>query len=786
VIGQHVLRREDDKLVRGDGCFVDDVPEPAGTRHLVFVLSPHAHARIVSINAEAALAAPGVLDVFTGADFAKVKRMCPDHVQPGYQVIERPVLAVERVRFVGELVAVVVAETRNLAEDAAELVEVEYEVLPAIVDPRAAARPGAMKLHDESRDNVLFRSSFKTEGFDAALAGADLVVRDCFHSQRLATVSIEPRGCLAQFERSNGGLTMWTGTQIPHIVRTALAELLDWEEQKLRIIAPDVGGGFGMKAYLYPEEVVAAALARRYRGAVKWMGDRREDLLNSNQARDYEYEMALAFKRDGTLVSLQAWIVANIGAYPTLPFGCSIEAGGMALYTPGPYRLRYYAFEASAVATNLCPTGAYRGVGQPVCMWATEALMDRAAAQLGMDPAALRLKNVITKKEFPYTNVLGIRHDPASYEESLRRALREIGYDEFRKRQPADRRMDGKYRGIGIGCVTEHTGQGGQRYRARGMARVPGFDAALVKMEPNGKVMAYVSHTTQGQGHLTAFAQIVAGQIGIPVEDVTVVEGDTATAPYGTGTFASRGAVTGGGTVLRASSKVADKLRRLAGQRLETAASDIELREGYAFVTGVPQMRISIQELARYGHSMTRHELPPGEIFGLEATDYYDPPRAAISNATHVAQVAIDPLTGPVDVERYVVVHDSGRVINPAIVEGQIHGGVMQGLGSVLYEAVRHDETGQPLQASLMDYLLPTIADAPMIEIHHEETWSTETEGGFKGIGEGGTIGAVPALAGAIADALKGTGAVVNRIPLHPTTIVELIDRGRSPGPVPD
>ena len=775
MIGQHVLRREDDKLVRGEGTFVDDVPEPAGTRHLVFVLSSHAHARIVSIEATAARTAPGVIDVLTGADFAKVKPISPDYPQPGYQVVGRPVLASDRVRFVGELVAVVVAESRNLAEDAAELVEVEYEVLPAIVDANEAAKPGAPKVHEHTRDNVLFRSSFKTDGFDAALAGADVVVRERFHSRRLATVSIEPRGCLAQFERSSGGLTLWTGTQIPHIVRTALGELLEWEEQKLRVIAPDVGGGFGMKAYLYPEEIVAAELARRYRGAVKWISDRREDLLNSNQARDYEYEMALAFKRDGTLLALQARIVANIGAWPTFPFGCSIEAGGMALYTPGPYRLRHYAFEAQAVATHLCPTGAYRGVGQPVCAWAVEALMDRAAIGLGMDAAALRLKNVITKSEFPYTNVLGVMHDPGSYEESLRRALEKSGYYEFRKRQPADRLLDGKYRGIGIGCITEHTGQGGNRYRARGMARVPGFDSALVRMEPNGKVMAWVSHTTQGQGHLTAFAQIVAERIGVRVEDVTVGEGDTASAPYGTGTFASRGVVTGGGAVMRASTKVADKLRRLAGQRLEAAAADIELRDGFAFVTGVPQMRISIQELARYGHSMTRHELPPGEIFGLEATDYYDPPRASISNATHIAQVAIDPLTGQVDVERYVVVHDCGRLVNPPIVEGQIHGGVMQGLGSVLYESVRHDEQGQPLQASLLDYLLPTIADAPMIEIYHEETWSTETEGGFKGVGEGGTIGAVPALTGAIADALRGASAVVNRIPLHPTAILELL-----------
>ena len=572
MIGAKVLRREDDKLLRGEGCFVDDLPEPAGTLHLAFVLSPHAHARIVSIDAAAARAAPGVVDVFTAADFAKVKRISPDYPQPGYQLVGRPVMAVDRVRFVGELVAVVVAQTRNLAEDAVELVEVDYDVLPALVNAHEAAQPGAAKLHEDLHDNVLFRGAFKSEGFEEAFGGADVVVKDLFHSQRLATVSIEPRGCLAQFERSNGGLTIWTGTQIPHIVRTALAELLDWEEQKLRVVAPDVGGGFGMKAYLYPEEIVAAALARRYRGAVKWIGDRRDDLLNSNQARDYDYEMSLAFRRDGTLLALKARIVANIGAYPTFPFGCSIEAGGAALYTPGPYRLRQYAYEAMAVATNLCPTGAYRGVGQPVCAWAAEALMDRAAHELGMDPAELRLKNVITKAEFPWVNVLGIKHDPGSYEESLREALEAIGYADFRKRQPADRLMEGKYRGIGIGCVTEHTGQGGQRYRQRGMARVPGFDAAMVRMEPNGKVIAYVSHTTQGQGHLTAFAQIIAERMGVSFDDVTVMEGDTATSPYGTGTFASRGAVTGFESLM-----VIDPERQLGDVVLTNARQGAEL-----------------------------------------------------------------------------------------------------------------------------------------------------------------------------------------------------------------
>lgn len=777
IIGKAVLRREDDRLLRGYGCFIDDVPEPAGTLHLVFVMSPYAHARILALKTDAARAVEGVVDVLTGADFAGVvKPMAPDYAQPGYQVVGRPVIALGRVRFVGELVAVVVATSRNLAEDAAELVELECEPLPALVDAHLALQPGAIKLHEEASDNVLFRSIFKTPGFDAALAGADHVVRDRFHSQRLAAVSMEPRGCLAVHDRGRDGLTFWSGTQIPHIARTALAELLDWDEERLRVIAPDVGGGFGMKAYLYPEEVVAAALARRYQGAVKWIGDRREDLLTSNQGRDYDYDMAMGFERDGTLVALQARIVCNIGAYPTFPLGASVEAGGAALYMPGPYRLRHFAFDTCAVATNLCPTGAYRGVAAPVSAFATEALMDKAAHELGMDPAEIRLRNMLRDEEFPYVNVLGIQYREGTYERCLRRALEASGYEEYRRRQPAGRLAGGKYRGIGIACIIEHTGQGASRYRARGILRIPGFDSAQVKVEPNGKAVAYVSHTTQGQGHLTAFAQIVAEGLGIAITDVTVVEGDTAQGPYGTGTFASRAAVTGGGAVLRASAVVADKLRRLAAHALEASPADIELSQNYAHITGVPQLRVSIRDLAATAYSMSAGELPPGENYGLEATDYYDPPYPSITNAVHVVQVAIDALTGLVDIERYVVVHDSGRIINPPIVEGQIQGGIMQGLGSVLYEAIRHDAEGQPLQASLMDYLLPTMADAPDIEILHQETWAADTAGGFKGVGEGGTIGAVPAIALAIADALRASGARVTELPLRPDKIIALLE----------
>jgi len=777
VVGKAVLRREDDRLLRGFGCFIDDVPEPAGTLHLAFVLSPHAHARILAIDAAAARAAAGVVEVLTGADFAGIiKPMRPDLAQPGYQVVGRESMPCDIVRFAGELVAVVVATDRYLAEDAAELVEVEYEPLEAVVDLEAARAPGAQKLHDEATDNVLYRGSFKSEGFDAAMAGAELVVEDSFDSHRLAGVSIEPRGCLAVYDRGRDALTLWTSTQIPHMARTGLAELLGWDETRLRVIAPDVGGGFGPKAYLYPEEVIAAAIARRRRAAVKWISDRREDLLTTTQSRDYHYRVRIGFKRDGTLVAITARIACNIGAYPTFPFGSSAEAGGAAIYLPGPYRLQYYDFETCAVVTNTCPTGVLRGVAAPAAFFATEALMDRAARQLGMDPTEIRRRNVLKPEEFPYINVVGIKYDGGSYETCLIRAIAESGYEAFRAQQPADRLVDGRYRGIGIGCVTEHTGQGAGRYRKRGILRVPGYDSALVKIEPNGKAVAYISQATQGQGHLTSFAQIVAEQLGLPVEDVTVVEGDSSLTPYGTGTFASRGSVLGGGAVLRASGKIADKIRSIAGHMLEADAGDIELVGGAAQVKGVPQMRVSLRDVAAVAYSLDARELPPGEGYGLEATEYYDPPFASITNATHIAQVAVDAVTGLVTIERYTVVHDCGRIINPLIVDGQIQGGIVQGLGSVLSEAVRYDETGQPMSTTLMDYLLPTAADLPDIAIGHEETWSNDTAGGFKGAGEGGVIGAVPAIANAVTDALLAFDPRITRIPLRPDAVLAMME----------
>jgi carbon-monoxide dehydrogenase large subunit len=776
LIGRRVLRKEDDRLLRGFGAFTDDIAEPAGTLHTVFVMSTRAHARIIGIDTAEARQAEGVVAVYTGSDFAgRIKPIVSDIKQPGYQPISRIVMPIDRVRFVGEAIAVVIAESRYLAEDAADLVRVEYDELTPIVDVDHAMQPDAPVLHDDTTGNILFRASYKTPRFDGAFAAADHVVQDTFQSHRLAAVALEPRGCLASYDRGRDGLTLWTSTQIPHIVRTAIADLLDWDETRLRVIAPDVGGGFGTKAYVYPEELIVSFLTRKLQAPVKWISDRREDLMTSAQGRQYRFDVALAFRKDGTLLAAKAKIDCNIGAYPGFPFGASAEAGGAAIYLPGPYRMPDYAYMTQAITTNTCPSGVYRGVAAPVAFFATEALMDRAAHDLGLDPADIRRKNVLVAADLPYTNSVGIRYSAGSFDSCLQRAIEASNYAAFRQAQTADRMRDGKLHGIGIANVVEHTGQGASRYRQRGILYVPGFDAAQVKIEPNGHAIAWVSACTQGQGHLTSFAQIVAEQLGIGTDDVTIIEGDTGQGPYGSGTFASRGAVVAGGAALRASTKVAEKIRRIAAHILEAAPDDLELADGHVYVSGVRQLAVSLRDIAAIAHSMDSRALPDGESFGLEATEYYDPPVASITNAAHVAQVSIDPVTGLVTVEKYVVAHDCGRVINPLIVDGQIHGAVMQGISSVLSEALRYDEDGQLMTGTLMDYLVSTAADAPDITVLHEANRSPDTEGGFKGVGEGGVIGALPAVANAVADALARFGARINRLPLLPHTIVSLM-----------
>ena len=775
-IGKRLLRVEDDKLLKGRGQFVDDLRMPELV-HLAFVRSPHAHARIRAIESAAAASLPGVIGVFTGHDFIKLcKPMRVEVRLPGYKPTERSVLATGKVRFVGEAVAVVVAESRYIAEDGVDFVTVDYEPLPAVSDVERALEVGAPLVHDEVGSNVVFQSEFKAGDVEEAFASAYRVLSETFRCARVAGVPLEGRGCVAKYDVGRGVVTVWSSTQIPHLLRTSLAELLGMPETRIRVIAPDVGGGFGTKAHVYPEELITTALAIKLQRPVKWVQDRREDLMTSIHARDHVYHVEVAVRQNGVIQGVKLRLLTNAGAYASPPFGCTLEPTGGGRVMPGPYKFRNYAYDAYGVSTHTCPSGAYRGVAQVSAFFAIEGMMDRIGRVLGIDPAEVRFRNLIQLKDLPYVNVVGVRYDTGSYTQALQRALEMAGYDEYRKRQTAARKENGKYRGIGICCMTEITGIGSAGWAPRGVSGVPGFDSALIKVEPTGQVTAVLSTATQGQGHETTFAQLIAEQLGVRMDDVVVLEGDTSLGPYGTGTFASRSVIAAGGATLKAVDHLKDKMLRIAAHLLEANPHDVVLQDGYAAVRGVPSRSVSVREIAQTAYSMIPARLPSGEEFGLESIAYYDPPPVTIANAVHIAQVAVDARTGRIQVERYVVVHDCGRIINPMIVDGQIHGGTAQGLGEALMEAMVYDEEGQLLSASLMDYLLPTAMDMPWMEIDHIETPSIDTRGGFKGVGEGGVIGSLPALANAVGDALAGIGAAVNVLPLSPDRVLTLIE----------
>lgn len=776
LIGKTILRREDSYLLRGKAQFLDDLPEPKNTIHLAFVASPYARADILSIDASAALALPGVIDVLTGKDLVDdIKTFAPVIEIDGYRDVRRPVVAVDRVNFVGEYVAIILAETPYVAQDALDLVEVDYDPLSSVAGIEDAESGDAPVIHEHLGDNYIFKTTFETNDFDAKFAEGDIVLEDEFRNGRVAGGMIEPRGCMAWPDPVSTNFTLWTPTQIPHIVRTAIADHLDIPESVLRVVVPAVGGGFGIKAHVFPDELIVVALARRYGRAVKWVQDRREDLLANMHARGHILRIKVSVKKDGTLCGVQLNLKTNCGAYPNHPYSPTLEATGCARMLPGPYRFQNYRYDVSSLITNTCPTGAKRGTGQPSAFLAIEGMMDRIGRHLGIDPAEVRRRNTVRPEEFPYVNVVGVRYDTGSYTESLERGLEMIGYDAFRKTQPADRLVDGKYRGIGICNYTEVSGTGAPGWRVRGFAKMPGFDSSRVVVEPDGKITVYVSQADAGQGHYTTFAQIAADRLGAHWEDVTVVEGDTSKTPYGTGTFASRGSVVGGGTVIRCSDKVGAKVRHIAGYMLNIDPDRLVLKDSRIHDRDNPDTSLSLREVAETAYSMNNLGMPQGEEHGLEATDYYDPPMVTMANGTHVVQVAIDPEDGRVEIERYAVVHDCGRVINPLIVAGQVHGATAQGIGEALMEEIHYDEEGQLLNANLLDYLLPTAMDMPDLEMSHIETPSIDTVAGIKGAAEGGVTGAVPALANAVADALSGLGVNITRVPLRPSYILDQI-----------
>ena len=737
--------------------------------HAAFVRSPHAHAGIRSIDVARALARPGVAAVLIGGDVDGAPLVDRMRLE-GLAKTPQPILATDRVRFVGEPVAVVLADSRYLAEDAAEHVDVDYEPLAVVADVEQAMADGAPLLFDGLGSNVVYRRSRTLGEVEAAFREADRVFSQTYHGNRFAAAPLETRGCLADYDPATGAMTVWSSTQCPHLLRNRLARALDFPEHKLRIIAPDVGGGFGQKIPMQPEEGVVAAAARRLGRPVRWAEDRRENLVAGTHAKEQLVRVEVAVRSDGTLLGLKAVFVGDAGAYSFNSASALIEPYLASVLMPSVYRLVNYELEVLAVVTNKSPVAPYRGVGWTAGHSAREILFDRVARKLGIDPADFRRRNMIRSGELPFLSCTGMLYDSGSYVESLELALEAVDYERLRDEQAALREQ-GRYLGIGISPYVEPTGWGSEG-GAQASWPFASHDSASVSVDPSGKVSVAISVSPHGQGHETSLAQIVADILDVDLADVAVVHSDTTATPFGIGTRASRSAVVAGGALALAAQQVRTRLLRIAAILLEADPSDLEQRDGTIQVRGVPERAVGLAQVAEaayFSPAVRAHEPEPM----LTATSFYDP-RATYSNGCIVAVCEVDAETGLVTLRRVVAAEDCGRMLNPLIVDGQVHGAVAQGIGGALYEELAYDRDGQMLTGSFLDYLLPTATEVPDIAVAHIETPSPFTVGGIKGMGESGVIATPAAVANAVQDALAPFGARVTGMPLTPDVVRRL------------
>ncbi len=767
-IGLPLARKEDRRFLTGTARYVDDIRLP-GMLHAAFVRSPHAHARIRRIETSRALALPGVVAVVTGRELVHWTNPLRISLQ-GVLPMEMTALPVDKVRFVGDPVAVVVAQDRYVAEDAVDLVEVVYEPLPPVLSFEEAVRPDAPRVDDALPTNLVCHQRFEYGDVDGAFSAADAVVEVEFHQHRQTHAPLETRGCVAVWDPGTERLTLYDSGQVIHPLRTNLAARLGLSENQVRVISPDVGGGFGQKIPLYREQLCVAALARQLGRPVKWIEDRRENLTAACMAREESVFVRAAAKRDGRVLALEARLVGDFGAYAFYPANYMLRVVGMLL--PGPYDIRHYRYELAVALTHKCPAGPMRAP-MAITTWVTEGTMDAVARELGMDPVEVRRVNLIPDGE-PYRTATGELYEALTPRTCMERALELIDYEQLRSRTRRER-ASGRRIGIGIANVVESTTYGSDFYKAAGIPG-SGHEAAAVQMEPSGAVRVSVGLMSNGQGYETTIAQVVASALGTRVENVRVELGDTDVAPYGMGTRGSRGAVAGAGTALLAAQELREKILAIAAHLLEAAPGDLELVEDRVQVRGAPGRGLSLAQVARTAYLDPR-ALPPGMAPGLAVLKTYDPPPMTYSNSTHVCVAEVDPQTGFVRILRYLVVEDAGNLINPAVVEGQLHGAIAMGLGGTLLEQVVYDEAGQNLTATFVDYLVPTSVEVPKVEIHHIQTPNPHTPGGFKGMAEGGVMGAIAAVAGAVHDALASAHTRIFRLPLSPVRVRDLAKR---------
>ncbi len=761
-IGTSLLRLEDGPLLRGRARFIDDL-KPEGHLHVAMLRSPLASARVNSVDTAVARRAPGVVAVFTGADLQGSCAPMRVHLStPGALAPDRPIIAADRVRFVGEIVAAVVAGSRYQAEDALELIYADFDPLPAVITFEEAMAGGAPLVHESVPKNQYFLGHRTIGDVEKAFAEADLVVDGEVVHPRVSAAPMEGRGVIATPDGS-GGVVVWSSTQAPHLVAEAIAESLQIDEKKVRVVASDVGGGFGLKAHVYVEEILLSWIALELQTTVKWIEDRSEHLQAANHARDQKVRFSAAVRNDGRVLGLRATVLSSIGAYGIRPHGPLLDPMTCAGLITGPYDIRDYEYDSYAVATNKCPEGPYRGVGMVTAVLTHERLMDLIAVRLDIDPADVRRRNFVTPSQMPYTAATGHPYESGDYPAALEAALSAFDYGRARAEQ-ARARASGRLIGIGLGSYVEFTGAGSSTFKARGMVGIPGTDTARVWVGEDGRVRVQTSCPAIGQGVQTTLAQVAASELGVDPASIIVEQTDTVKVGRGTGSFMSRSSVTAATCTHRAAKQLREEILNAASWRLDQPVERLGI-DGTAILVDGEAAGITLAQL---------WAADPSENGGhpLDVSVTYDPVQAVHPYATHACLVEVDPGSGAVEIRRYVVADDCGTVINPMIVDGQVEGGVAQGIGAALLEEIIYGPDGQLLSGSFMDYLIPTAGEVPTVEIKHLVTPSTVHELGTKGIGEGGTIGSTAAVANAIADALSVPDGT---LPFTPDRVLSLI-----------
>ena len=762
--------------------FLDDIKLP-DMCYAAFVRSLHPHAKITRIHVDEAMAIPGAIGLVTPDEVVPfVNPIRP--AAPGSSDFARPYdrfpLPPGKVTFVGEPILVVAAETPHIAEDMVDAITIEYELIPALTGVDESLAPGAPVIHEGMSDNVLFYREFGGGDVDKAFQQADVFLDKTFNFPRQTAVPLEGRGIISSYDRAEDRTTIWTSTRMPHTARASFSAVLGIPEHTLRVISPDVGGEFGIKATGYPEAISLAILSKKIERPVKWAEDRMENLIACAQAHEQRVHVSVAAASNGKILGIRSEVLVDQGAHALGPTGAGLEPMTTGQSMIGCYRIENYLCQASNILTNKCPGGAYRGVGTVQGIFVIERIMDMLAQTLNLDPAEVRNRNFIQPEDMPYNTAGGRLYDSGDYPGSLEKLLALSDYEQLRELQK-DARSNGELFGIGIACFVEHTSTGSQDYIKRGVHGLPAFDSATIRVDPRGNVTVGISARSTGQSHDRVFANLTAQTLGVPYETIRIVEGDTDSTPFGSGTGVSRSAVSSGGAIRRAANDIKSKILELARFFLNDEEGDLDIIDGEVFVVSDPTRRVSFSRVAAAAYDASREiSLPDNIERGLHITRTFDPPHQVFGNGAHLAVVRINPESGLVEIEKYFVVEDCGTILDHGIVDSQVIGGVAMGIGNALYEELKYDDDGQFITGSLMDYLLPTSLDIPEIQTLHTETPSPFTEGGVKGVGEAGTVGAYSAVSNAVADALVPLNVDLTEPPVGPERVWRLINSSRN------